>query len=176
MDVIERALQSLRLQNKPNISATAEEFHVNRSTLSKQFNTGQQSRKQKAQNQCLLSTPQERDLVVYINGLTERGLPPTPSMVRNFVYELVAKWPGKSWSQRFCQRWQNDLSSKYLITYDAIRFKADSQHSYQLYFDLVKQKIEEYDVLFCNTYNMDEKGFLIGFLTKTEIYDLWQAV
>ena len=38
MDDIERALQSLRLQDKPNISSTADEFYVSRSTLSKQFN------------------------------------------------------------------------------------------------------------------------------------------
>ena len=102
MDDIERALQSLRLQDKPNISSTADEFHVSRSTLSKQFNASQQSHKQKARNQCLLSTQQEKDLVRYINTLTENGLPPTPAIVRNFVYDIGRKWPGKSWSQRFC--------------------------------------------------------------------------
>ena len=89
-------------------------------------------------------------------------------MVRNFVYDIGGKWPGKSWSQRFCQRWKSDLTCKYLTTYDATRFKADSAWSYKLYFDLVEQKIQQYDVQPQNTYNMDEKGFLIGFLTKTK--------
>jgi hypothetical protein len=45
---------------------------------------------------------------------------------------------------------------------DYTRHQADSEARYELYFDLVYSKIEEYDVLPGNTYNMDEKGFMIG--------------
>lgn len=35
-----------------------------------------------------------------------------------------------------------------------------------LYFELLAQKVHEYDTQAENIYNMDEKGFLIGNLTK----------
>ena len=60
------------------------------------------------------------------------------------------------------------LDSKYLTTIDALRKKADSKHAYKLYFDIVQQKINKYNVLPLNTYNIDEKGFLIGFLTRAK--------
>ena len=44
MDQIEAALANLRLQDQPNISATAKHDKVNRSTLLKRFNRVQQSK------------------------------------------------------------------------------------------------------------------------------------
>jgi hypothetical protein len=51
---------------------------------------------------------------------------------------------------------------------DSARFKAESEWQFKLYFELVKSKIDEYSVLPSNTYNVDEKGFLIGFITKAK--------
>jgi hypothetical protein len=45
---------------------------------------------------------------------------------------------------------------------DRDRYQADSEAKYRLYFDLLQAKIAEYDIEPCYTYNMDEKGFLIG--------------
>ena len=45
---------------------------------------------------------------------------------------------------------------------DRNRHQADSGFKYKLYCDLLHQKMEEYNVEPRNTYNMDEKGFLIG--------------
>jgi hypothetical protein len=45
---------------------------------------------------------------------------------------------------------------------DANRHSANSYTKYQLYFDLLHGKMKEYDVLPENSYNMDEKGFIIG--------------
>jgi hypothetical protein len=44
---------------------------------------------------------------------------------------------------------------------DCNRHEADLEHKYSLYFDLLKWKLSEYSVLPENTYNMDEKGFMI---------------
>ena len=38
------------------------------------------------------------------------------------------------------------LDSKFLTTYDSLRFKADLKHSYKLYFNLVELKINKYNV------------------------------
>jgi hypothetical protein len=44
--------------------------------------------------------------------------------------------------------------------------RADSAFKYSLYFKLLGDKIKEYDIEPRNIYNMDEKGFLIGVLSK----------
>jgi hypothetical protein len=51
---------------------------------------------------------------------------------------------------------------------DANRHNADSFVKYKLYFDSLQAKIAEYDVEVENTYNMDEKGFMIGTTTRTK--------
>jgi hypothetical protein len=51
---------------------------------------------------------------------------------------------------------------------DTNRHNADSSERYRLYFDLLHGKVTEFDVLPENTYNMDEKGFMIGVLGKTK--------
>jgi hypothetical protein len=45
---------------------------------------------------------------------------------------------------------------------DCNRHQTDSEAKYTLYFDLLYQKMQQYDVEPENTYDMDEKGFLIG--------------
>lgn len=60
------------------------------------------------------------------------------------------------------------LDSRYLKAMDLARYKVDTMHAYKAYFDLVKAKIKEYSIRTEDTYNIDEKGFLIGFLTKSK--------
>jgi hypothetical protein len=89
-------------------------------------------------------------------------------MVRNFTREISGKELGKMWISRFVAHSSGQLLSGYLRPLDSARHKADSKWQYQLYFDLLSKKIEQYEVLPSNIYNMDEKGFLIGFLTKSK--------
>jgi hypothetical protein len=166
MDAIEAALQDLKLQDKPNISATARRHNVQRSTLSRRHNRVTTSVKIKHQNQEFLTQRQQQDLIKYINELTEKGIPPTTTMVRNFAQEMAGKKPHRCWSQRFCKRHQNVLASGYLNNIDAARKAADNEASYQYFFDLLKHKTEQYEVLPQNQYNMDEKGFLLGIMKK----------
>ena len=168
MDPLALAVESLTLQEKPNISATAKEFNVHRSTLSRRFNGVTQSTSEKAANQGLLSQQQEKSLVKYINELTTRGLPPTPAMLCQFAFDIAGVHPGKSWSQRFRKRWSHTLQSRYLSNFDASRKKADVLASYEVYFTLVEEKIQQYDIQPSNMYNMDEKGFLIGVMKKSK--------
>ena len=168
MDSINKALQDLKLQDKPNIAATARTYKVERSTLSRRFREVSQTHAEKCQNQQFLDPDEEKVLVQYINQLTTRGVPPTPAMVANFASNLKGETLGKNWSHRFCKRWANVLESRYLKGYDAARQKADRKDSLEQYFALVKQKIQEYDIQDQNIYNIDEKGFLIGYLTKTK--------
>ncbi|KAF1980539.1 hypothetical protein BU23DRAFT_444525, partial [Bimuria novae-zelandiae CBS 107.79] len=51
---------------------------------------------------------------------------------------------------------------------DSNYYKADSKTKYEAYFDLLHLKIEEYNILSCNTYNIDEKGFLISVIGRSK--------
>ena len=166
MDSIQAALEDLKLQDKKNITGVAKFHGVDRSTLSRRFNGVSNPATVYHQSRQLLHPQQEKDLVQYINELTEKGLPPTPAMVCNFAYDIVGKRPGKNWSQGFCKRHQDVLSRGYLNNVDAARKGADSEALYKLYFDLVQQKIAQYSVEPPNMYNMDEKGFSLGTITK----------
>lgn len=166
MDSIDAALQELKLQDKPNISATAKAYNIDRSTLSRRFNGVAQSKTIQAENSRFLTPKQERDLVQYISTLTERGTCPTPAMVATFARDIAGKEPGRSWSHRFCKRHQDILSSGYLSNIDQNRKNADTERWYRFYFDLISKKIQQYGILPGNMYNIDEKGFLIGIMKK----------
>jgi hypothetical protein len=49
---------------------------------------------------------------------------------------------------------------------DRTRVKADSEHSYRHYLELLHAKIQQYDVEPRHIYNMDEKGFLAGVTSR----------
>jgi hypothetical protein len=89
-------------------------------------------------------------------------------MVANIASQIARKRPGKNWTSRFVRRWSAELDSKYLNTLDVSRHKAESVSAFKQYFDVVSSKIEQYGIQPQNMYNMDEKGFLIGYLTKSK--------
>jgi hypothetical protein len=116
----------------------------------------------------LLNNAQQRELPKYIRRLCERCLPPTPRIVANVAHQLCGKTPSKNWVTRFVARHKDQLDARYLNTLDLARHKADSKASYEYYFDILSARIKKYDILPENMYNMDEKGFLIGRLQKTQ--------
>jgi len=89
-------------------------------------------------------------------------------MVCNFAATIAGQQPGPHWVSRWLKAHQNELKSGYLTPIDSARKKADSAYYYALYFELIARKIQQYQILPENTYNMDEKGFLIGFLQKSK--------
>jgi hypothetical protein len=86
----------------------------------------------------------------------------------NIAAQLGGKAPGHNWCSRFVQRHKSELDSRYLDSLDLNRHEADSVASFEMYFSVVGKKMEEYNLLPENTYNMDEKGFLLGRITKAK--------
>ena len=82
--------------------------------------------------------------------------------------QLGGKAPGHNWCSRFVQRHKTELDSRYLDSLDLNRHEADSVASFERYFSVVGKKVEEYNILPENNYNMDEKGFLLGRITKAK--------
>jgi hypothetical protein len=166
MDQFEQAIQELNQGIHKTISAAAIANGLNRTTLSRRFKGVQESASHKAQNQQLLTPPQEQRLILHIKSLSRRGLHPTPAIVRNLAQEICGTEPGRNWSHRFVHRHSKVLGSDYCERLDRQRFKADYKQSYIEYFELLQEKVTKYNIRPCNTYNMDEKGFLIGWASK----------
>jgi hypothetical protein len=51
---------------------------------------------------------------------------------------------------------------------DRNRHEADLEWKYKRYFNLLHSTMDKYNILPENTYNMDEKGFIIGALRKSK--------
>ena len=92
------ALEACRQVANPNFSAIAREFPpTDRHTLRRRFEGIQTSRREAHsihhQN---LSIEEEEQLIITINKLTARGLPPTSQMVRNLAEEMISRPVGKN--------------------------------------------------------------------------------
>ena len=159
-------IDSLSPDDHINITKIAKQFECDRSTLSKRYRGKTGPRNTQYQNQRNLNDQQEKALVKYIDGLCARGLPPSKHMIRNFAQEICHKEIGKEWVSRFLHRHHIELVSKWTMGLDHNRSRADSAFKYTLYFELLRKKIEQYRVEPQHTYNMDEKGFLVGILSK----------
>ena len=144
MDSIDAALADLKLQSSPNYTATAKKFGVDRTTLSCRHKGVTAPPGFNPRAKALLSKQQTKGLVDYINKLTDRGLPPTAAMIRQFARDICGKEPGKNWAYRFVRSSENDLESGFLKGFDLSRKKADNKYQYKLYFDLVRSPNKSY--------------------------------
>jgi hypothetical protein len=150
----------------PVIARYAKEFDCDRSTLSRRYRGVTTSREEYRESMSVLSNQQSASLILYINTLTTRGIPPTPAMIRNFVYDITKEWVSKNWVTNWTKRHSQELESSYLQPLDMARKIADNLHQYAIYFNQLEEYIKRYEILPGNQYNMDEKGFLIGILTR----------
>ncbi len=87
-------------------------------------------------------------------------------MIRNFAEETCGRRPEKEWIARFLARHPDTLVFKWTLGLNHDRARADSAFKYTLYFELLKQKIDQYEVKPRHIYNMNEKGFLLEVLFK----------
>jgi hypothetical protein len=149
-------------------SKIAENHGVVRSTLTRTWRGETRSRKEQAIAQQKLTLQQEEELVKYIEELTARHIPPAREMVANFASAVAQKPVSDSWVTRFINKYSIHLISQYSTGMDADRHNADSYMKYELYFNLLQRKIAQYKVNAEHTYNMDEKGFMIGVTSRTK--------
>jgi hypothetical protein len=162
------AIESLEPGEKLIYTQIAAKYGVDRRTLARRHQGATISRDAQAQNQQALHPQQEKELLRYIERLTRQGLPPTRPMIRRFASDIAKKELGKGWVDRYIERHQVDLISRWATGIDRARHQADSQSKYTLYFELLRSKLSQYDIEPCNIYNMDEKGFMLGVLTRSK--------
>jgi hypothetical protein len=138
-DDMKKALAEIESSSKPNYTEIAQKHSLVLSTLLRrvQGKTTSRAEYQSQVRQCLTNA-QERVLINQINRLTERGIPPTSQMVRNFAEEMIGRAVGKNWVGEFCRRHQSELKSLYLRNIDNLRVKGEYGPVYKLFYDLVK--------------------------------------
>ena len=96
------ALAELANQRLPNFRGTARAFNVDRTTLQRRFEGTQRSiAESRSETHQRLTNGQEEVLINYINQLTERSMPPTSQLVKNFAEEISKKVVSKNWVSNF---------------------------------------------------------------------------
>jgi hypothetical protein len=162
------AIESLGTEESINYAEIARNYGVERCTLSRRHRARTQSRADEGINRRKLNNQQEKELVNYIEMLTRRGLPPTRVMIKNFAACVAQTSVSMAWVDRFVKRNSSQLVSHWTAGIDSNRHKADSEAKYRLYFSLLQQKVSQYNIEPRHTYNMDEKGFLLGITTRSK--------
>jgi hypothetical protein len=136
---IEAAIADLESQNRKNFKATATKWNLDRTTLARRYR-GETGSKQEANSYTRqrLTDTQEKTLITHINKLSDRGMPPTPQIIKNLAEEIAHVTLGKNWVARFCERHQDQLTSIYLRTIDHKRKIADNSYHFQYFYDTVR--------------------------------------
>jgi hypothetical protein len=170
MGSIEAALAAIKLLEpgeKLVYAQIAREYNVEPTTLARRHKSASTSCSFNAQNCQALHPQQELELLHYIKRLTKQGLPPTQAMIQNFASQIAQRELGVHWVDCFVQRHPNQLISKWTMAMDNSRHKADSGRKYSLYFDLLREQIEQYHIEPCHMYNIGEKGFMLGVVGRS---------
>ena len=162
------AIESLDVGEKINYSKIAREFGCSNVTLARRHKRVSTSPSIRYGNRQALHPQQEQELTQYIKGLCAQGLPPTRALIRNFGSTIAKRRLGKNWIDRFVKRHQMELITRWSTGIDRSRHIADSISKYDLYFKLLGRKLKEYNIVPQNIYNMDEKGFLLGVVTRSK--------
>ena len=163
-----KELESTDVGEQLSYRKLAKKHSVSRVTLAERAQGIHASVQDSGLNKRLLHPRDEAELVKYIRGLTKRHLMPTRQMIINFTTPLCAWEPSDSWVTRFLHRNKEMLITAWTTPMESSRHRADSGAKYSKYFELLHQKVAEYDLQPENTYNMDEKGFMIGVSSRSK--------
>jgi Tc5 transposase DNA-binding domain len=136
---IQAAITDLESQERVNYRAAAKKWNLDRTTLARRHR-GETGSNQEATSYARrqLTDIQEKTLIGYINKLSDRGLPPTPQIVKNLAEEIAGGALGKNWVARFCERYQDQLISVYLRTINHKRKLADNSSYFQHFYEYVR--------------------------------------
>jgi hypothetical protein len=148
--------------------ALAKKYEISRNTLARKHRGSTDSYAGAASARANLAPEQKLELVKYIEQLSGEGLSPTRAINKNFASFLAKKDVSERWVGRFLKKHSGLITNKYVKGMDRNRHKADSYDKYRLYFKLLRSKISKYNISPDRIYNIDEKGFLIGVLSKSK--------
>lgn len=173
---LSQALVAIRSYDSRSLRATARNFHVPVSTLAERRRGRTISTKAQIENR-LLTPTEEESLIQWIMSMDEREFPPRVSAVRDMANILLSarnspeNTPppvGKNWTRRFVDR-HDQLHSKYTRKFDHQRALCDDPKAIGDWFRLVGNTRIKYGILDDDTYNFDETGFQMGFISTAKV-------
>ncbi|KID97311.1 DDE superfamily endonuclease, CENP-B-like protein, partial [Metarhizium majus ARSEF 297] len=167
MAPIDEALAFLKSSESFNYAETARRFNCDETTLRRRHQGKQRSRRDADRlYKSRLSKQQERDLIAYIHKLSSRGIPPTLPMIKNFAQDIAKIKVGKDWPYSFVRRNHIELGCTWFDGLDIARKRADNTSRYKAYFELIRAKIEKYNILALQhrvfSLNVKKQGKLLG--------------
>jgi hypothetical protein len=168
IEAVLAALELLEPRKQFSYCQIIEEYGCNYTTLRQRHQGISTLHATRYENQQALHPQQEAELFLYIERLTRRGLPPTQAMIQNFASQVAKRELGENWVDCFVQIYPDKLISKWTTGMDNSCHKADSGRKYSLYFDFLRDKIDQYQVEARHIYNMDEKGFMLGVVGRSK--------
>jgi hypothetical protein len=89
-------------------------------------------------------------------------------MIQNFASTIAKELVSESWVTRFINRHSIHMISRWTTAMDSNRHNADLEDKYRLYFDYLYRKIDYYQIEPRHSYDMNEKGFLIGNIGRSK--------
>ncbi|KAH0608756.1 uncharacterized protein H6S33_001890 [Morchella sextelata] len=172
--LIEKAMTHYRESgNSASLRISAETFGISWSTLRDRLN-GEQNRREANRTQQLLNEDEEGCIVRWCQRMDDWGFPLRLSLVKELAAYLVSKRKGpghklgQHWLGRFLDR-NPELSSRFSGRLDRQRAVTNNQELLRDFYKKLKEVTAKYDVLPKDTYNMDEKGFMIGMCAKVKV-------
>ncbi|KAF1346406.1 hypothetical protein EJ07DRAFT_59344, partial [Lizonia empirigonia] len=128
MDPVQAAIEDYESQEpgEQSVQAVADNHGVWRSTMQRRMDGQTVPRTEHTANTRKLSLQQEDELVLYIESLTARRLPPTRAMIQNFASEIARERVSERWVSRFLIRHNNSLTPQWTDAMDRDRHQADS--------------------------------------------------
>jgi hypothetical protein len=102
---MEAAMADLDSQERRNYAATARKRNLEPTTLRRRF-IGESTSIRVANSEVrqALTSEEEEVLIGHVNKLTDRGIPPTPQILKNIAEEIAKVALGRNWTTRFCKR------------------------------------------------------------------------
>jgi len=130
-------LAALALQESPNFKRTAKEYGVTRTVLSRRHKGLCRLIQDAREFQRHYRFSRKLRLRTTLTG-SEAGIPPTPSTVRVFTFEISRQWPGNHGWLTLWKPHKATLKSTYLYGFDLKRKRVDNQYMIKKYFELVR--------------------------------------
>ena len=118
------AIAELKSQKHINYAEIARKWKLTDTTLRRRF-IGKTMSIQEANTESRqkLTSIQEEALIEHANKLTDRGIPPTPQILKNIAEEISRTKLGPNWVARFCKQHKRKV--------------ADNSRYFRKFFDLV---------------------------------------
>ena len=137
--LVDAAVTAFQRGEFTDYSKAARHFKCDRTAVSKRIRGLTKTRKEATHfYYAALTIEQEEVLIRHINHLTDRGMPPTSSIVKNLAEEIRGREVGKNWVGQFVKRHKSRLKSQYLRNIDNIRVGAEYAPMFELFFAIVR--------------------------------------